>query len=163
MTGARHFQTEDRLAMPYRHAADTANRHPQGMTFPRKRHFAAWLVLGWAMFWLFSVLQPCDLKLAAGGPGQSAAVRIFDNASGPGNPYCSAHRGDGMCQSLSVAQTGASDTASAATYRVVSSFDTAPAAFMAAPRDARTAIAHAGSDSPRSGTPVYLRHRRLLL
>lgn len=161
--GAHRLQTQDCLVMSYRHIADNGSKLAQEITLPRKRHFALWLLLGWTMFWLLSVLEPCYRNLTNDEAGQAAAVQVFGHATKLGNSYCSAPQGHDFCQSLLGAEICGSDAASAALYRVALSFDAAPVAFVPAPRHAGTVIAYTRSHTPQSGTPAYLRLQRLLI
>ena len=151
--------------MSYRVVADNESKTSHGMTPRRRRHLAAWLLAGWAMFWLVSVIQLCCQTMPAprDDADQWAAIQISADGTETGNPYGSAPQREEFCQNLSVAVISPSDTASAATYRAALSFDTAPAAIVPAPRHAGAVIAYVPSAPPLSGAPPYLRHQRLLI
>lgn len=149
--------------MSYRPAADNAGNISHGMTSRRRRRLAAWLLLGWAMFWLFSVPEPCCRNLAVDNADPLAAMEVSGDVTETGNPCGGAPQDGGVCQSVSVAQIGPFDATGAVPYRTDLSFDTALAAIVPTPRHAGTVIADTPSDSPLSGAPIYLRHQRLLI
>ena len=151
--------------MSYRVVADNESKTSHEMTLSWRRRLAAWLLVGWAMFWLVSVIQLCCQTMPAphDDADQRAASQISADGTETGNPYGSVPQREGFCQSVSVAAIGPSDTASAATYGAALSFDTAPAAIVPAPRYAGTVIAYIPSAPPLSGAPPYLRHQRLLI
>ena len=151
--------------MWYRVVADNESKTSHGMTSRRRRRLAAWLLVAWAMFWLVSVIQLCCQTMPAprDDAGQWAAIQISADVTETGNPCGGAPQDGGVCQSVSVAQIGPFDTASAATYRAALSFDTAPAAIAPAPRHAGAVIAYIPSAPPLPGAPPYLRHQRLLI
>jgi len=151
--------------MWYRAAADNESKTSREMTSRGRRHLAGWLLVSWAMFWLVSVIQLCCQTVPAPGDAADpwAAIQISSDETETGNPYGSAPQHEGPCQNLSVAAIDPSDTASAATYRAVLSFDTAPAATAPAPHHAAAVVAYVSSAPPLSGAPPYLRHQRLLI
>lgn len=135
------------------------------MTSRRRRRWAAWLLLGWAMFWLVTVMQPFCNDLA--GPQASAeqrmAIPIGSDATWFANWHRGAPLGDGLCQGVSIATISASDTSTTAPYRPDLSFNVALPALASSPRRVGATVAYAPTDSPSPGAPLYLRHQRLLI
>jgi hypothetical protein len=134
------------------------------MTSQRRRRLAAWLLLGWAMFWLITVIQPFCSNLA--GPQASAEQRMAIPIGSDATWFANWHRGapldDGSCQSVSVATISASDT-STVPYRPDLSFNVALPALASLPHRVGATVAYAPTDSPSPGAPLYLRHQRLLI
>jgi hypothetical protein len=72
----------------------------------RKRRFAAWLLVGWAAFWLTAVIAPCCDSLvgsAQAGQESSAVDRHVQGPAGDG-------QGELPCPDLSQAQLASSST-----------------------------------------------------
>lgn len=136
------------------------------MTSRRRRRLAAWLLVGWAMFWFITVIQPCsNLPAPQGNADQRVAIQIGSDAMWNANLHGGAPMDDdGSCQTMSAVPITLPNTASVSNYYTDSWFVVSHTASAApAPRHAGVVIAHAASASPLSGAPAYLRHQRLLI
>lgn len=144
--------------------SDNGSSTTSGVTTQRRRRLAAWLLLGWATFWLATVIQPCCSNLA--GPQANAEQRIAvpmgSDAMWNANWDCGVPLGEGSCESVSVATISPSDTATGPT-RADLPFGVTLAAAAPLPRHASTTIAYAPTDSPSPGAPLYLRYQRFLI
>lgn len=149
--------------MPHSIISPNGSSTGSGVTSQRRR-LAAWLLLGWVMFWLVTVIQPFCSKLAGreANAEQRTVIPMGGNTAKLGNWHREAPLDGGSCQSVSATTISASDTATSP-YRPNLSFNVAPAALASLPRRAGVTIAYAPSDSPSPGTPLYLRHQRLLI
>ena len=150
--------------MSYRIISDNGSSTTSGVTSQRRRRLAAWLLLGWAMFWLVTVIQPFCSSLA--GPQANADQRMTIPTGSDAMWFANWHRGapldDGSCQGVSVATISASDTPTGP-YRPDLSFNVALPALTSLPHRVGTTVAYAPTDSPSPGAPLYLRHQRLLI
>ena len=132
----------------------------------QRRRLGAWLLLGWAAFWLTAVVQPfCSSFAAIGGPDEPtplvhAAELITNHAELPSRPS----HPDTDCADLSVVGPGIPNAATAAFDRVDLPM-TAPLATeqIAIDNHARPVLASGSLHPPSSGVPLYLRNQRLLI
>jgi hypothetical protein len=145
--------------------SNNGSRAEHGMTSRRRRRLAGWLLLGWAMFWLVTVIQPFCNNLA--GSQASAEKRMAIPIGSDTTWFANWHRGappdGGSCQGVSVATISASDTSTTGPYRPDLSFNVVLPALASLPRRVGATVAYAPTDSPSPGAPLYLRHQRLLI
>ena len=129
----------------------------------RGRRLAAWLLLGWAMFWLVTMMPWCGTDL--GGFLATASQHVVaddgirsaslhDNL--PVHEDCHSAVSDALMYRFSVASSGTDIFKSAPGSALAPS----PLSSAFHPKEV---IWRAASVAPLSGTESYLRHRRLLI
>ena len=134
----------------------------QGPASQRRRRLAAWLLLGWAMFWLAGMMPWCGTDL--GGLHATAGQQVLADGSIP-----PASRHDNLpvyegCCAVTDASTHEFSVASSTTdpFKSPSGSALAPSPLSSAFHP-KAVIWRNASVAPLSGAESYLRHRRLLI
>lgn len=142
---------------------DSGNRIASSMTPRRRRHLAAWLLVGWVAFWLVAAIQPCCQNPAVDDASQWAAVALPGHPGKTETPCGSAPRDDQFCQGISIGKAGPFDTAGAVPDRAEPLSGIGLASIVPAPAPDGALIANTRTDFLPFGAPLYLRHQRLLI
>ncbi len=130
----------------------------------RQRQLGAWLLLGWAAFWLTATVQLCCISFAA--KHESDALTSIAHAASPiahqaGAPLPPSHP-DTDCPDLGVAGTVIPGAMTAVADRL--DFLVTPPSPSLLPEpdyDARAYLASSSLHPPPSDAPLYLRTQRI--
>jgi len=130
----------------------------------RQRHLGAWLLLGWAAFWLTATVQLCCISFVA--KSESSALTPIAHAVSPiahqaGAPLPPSHP-DTDCPDLGVAGPVMPGAATAVADRLDHLVTRpSPSLLLEPDYDARAYLASSNLYPPLSDAPLYLRTQRI--
>ncbi len=142
----------------------SAHANQTGMlTTGQRRRLGAWLLLGWATFWLMAVIEPCCRSFAVTNgsdkptPLLHAAGPVAHHVESPSLPS----RSDTDCPDLSAAGPGIPNAVTAVTDRPDFPVTAPSVPLLFKPYgDARALLTSNVPHPPLSGAPLYLRTQR---
>jgi hypothetical protein len=132
------------------------------MTSRRQRRLAAWLVLGWAMFWLVNVTQLCCSNLGTPQLIAEAFALPIASVAMVQTGHGGAAKFDGYCESVSGMPITVHNAAAPPGDRIDVSPDVAVSA-TPLPRRAGALAGHTRPLPPPPSFPHYLQYQRLLI
>jgi hypothetical protein len=129
----------------------------------QRRRLGAWLLLGWAAFWLTAVIQPCCSRFAAtsGSDKPSSLVHATDPVAHHAESSSLPSRPDNDCPDLSAIGPGMPNAATTVTDRLDFLMMAPSVPLLLKPYDdARAFLTSNVPHPPPSGAPLYLRTQR---